>query len=117
MANDHPSHASTLLLHQLQASVAQIDAERLEAIPHQVLQLTQRDAPVDYDRNLDAGTAQSEVTLFAGVDEDGAAQMTLYVAPGMGQQARYLDLKPSEARELIGLMSDMANKIEEIVAC
>jgi hypothetical protein len=107
MADHLPSHASTMLLHQLQASVAKIDAERLEAIPHKVLELPKHEGGAD----------RFDMELFAGVDEDGRAMLTVYLEPGLGQQARYIDLTPSEARALADLMTDMVTEIEEIVAC
>lgn len=103
---------SVALLQRLRASVAQAYAERLEAIPHNVLTISEERVAVE-----DITDERCDVTMMAGVNENGAAQLTLYLAPQLGRQARYLDLTMPEVRQLTAMLTDMLTKIEEVPTC
>jgi|SRR5580765_2058557 len=93
------------LLEQLQASAAKVTAEKLEAIPNETFCFA--------SANSD-GDNGAIVSLLAGVDDDLIPIVTLCLEPALGQQARFLDMHPDEARALCARILAFTAKIEEI---
>jgi len=95
------------LLSQLQASLVRCCAEKLDAIPRQVIKLTEWPG--------DPTCRPESVMLWAGMCEDTPPHITFYLPPMHGQQARYLDLEVDEARLLAHMLTVMTANIERII--
>lgn len=96
------------LLEQLRQSAALCTAERLEAIPHVTLPLVTMSGD---------NVERADVTLWAGVDDEMAPQITAHVEPGFGKQGRFIDMQPADARKFAQMLITMATEVEEILKC
>lgn len=90
------------LLEQLQASVEKITAEKLEAIPSETFGFRAADGDEDI-----------VVSLSAATDDELVPLLTLCIEPAIGRQARFLDMRPDEARALCARILAFTQKIEE----
>jgi hypothetical protein len=93
------------LLEQLQASAAKVTAEKLESV---------KDETFCFASANGDGNGGAIVSLLASVDDDLIPIVTLLLEPGLGQQARFLDMHPDEARALCARILAFTDKIEEI---
>lgn len=81
--------------------------DRLDEIKHRKLDLT----PHIEDRR-EGNPHRPELSVWAEVDDDGNASAVLSIGDLWGQQKRFVEMTPGEARQLARMLLGICNQID-----